>query len=229
MPHECLICLSYEDIPNDIFVCFFSDKCSCNSFAHKKCISQWRELDNNKNKCPNCRTLGNILEMDVPNQQSKLYLNILPHTSELPISSVPVSVQTEHTVINPLANLSSPVISTPVVNNPEPRNTFNMSLGRILDGVFSVIYYLIVGIGLLIYGIFFIIFTIFQRLFQVISQIRINNDKLKLLIPIMMIMASLVGFIFLLLYFIDESDKPPPTHDDDYKTNDDNNHHSLRF
>lgn len=196
MPKECLICLSEDEIENNPFVCYFSDKCSCNIFAHKECISEWRNENNNKNKCPNCRTIGNILELEVYNNQSQLYLNIPIFEHSVQPIEIPIQRQD---IINPLTD---EVSHYEVII--EPNN--NQTLPRILEVILNIFLF----IGYIIYGIFLLLRFIIIGIFQLLQNL--DEEKCKKLCLTFGLILSLIGLLVFLLNFDDDSSN----NNDDY-------------
>jgi hypothetical protein len=219
MPFECLICLSYEEIPNNPFVCFFSDKCSCNVFAHKNCISDWKNMENNKNKCPNCRTLGKILELDVNNNQSQIYIN-LP-VSELPVERYEVQPSNDHVIINPLNNIDLPINNNSSRIVVENRTTINYN--RIFEIIGNLVYGLLILIVYIFYGIYLLIRFILIGLNRLFIMIKNQPNLNKKIVPVLFILGSIILFIYLLVNFANENSEHQenkPIDNDDNSNND---------
>ena len=59
---ECIICLDNNFTLKNPALCFYNNKCSCNTIIHKDCLALNKI---NLSRCLTCRTEGNLLPINI--------------------------------------------------------------------------------------------------------------------------------------------------------------------
>ena len=167
MSQECIICLDDNYTENNHSICYFSDKCSCNPIVHKNCIKTWINTNSqNRNKCPVCRTTGELLPIDTFTGN---ILNVsLTQQQEIP----------QQPEINDIE------IQIPIYNNNlEDENINNQyecnSFCDFINSVFQGFILLIRGFFYLIYLIFYYIFIGLGNCYNYITETQYNQEQCK--------------------------------------------------
>ena len=155
MSQECIICLDDNYTRSNPSVCFFSDKCSCNAIVHRDCIVTWINTNpQNRNKCPVCRTRGQLLPIPVSSNNEPI------DTTNNPIQP---STEVPYYQINDVEiGLANNQIEN--INNEELTcSNFFRGVGGGFILVISGIFY---SIYLIFYGIFFLGKSFYEYIFE---------------------------------------------------------------
>lgn len=176
MSQECIICLDDSYTINNPSVCFFSDKCSCNAIAHRDCITTWINTSpRNRNKCPVCRTQGQLLPIRIPSNNNDTTPTLIQPSTETPyyqINDVEIGLGNQL-----------------IENNNEEDSCSNFFRGvgggfiLVISGIFYAVY-------LVFYGIFLGCKSLYEYIFE-------NDDRQESCLRFLL--CCLIGFILFVI------------------------------